>query len=328
MAPYSRLLLAVHNAALLRIVRPYVRRELPGWGYIYRFFVGDYRRDKFWQHQRDRWIAGKMHGYEMSLRIGGWSNRSAFFLDRFYDLPTQLLIQQVLQSGDIFVDVGANEGMISLVAARCVGSLGRVIAFEPNPAPRAIFERNILRNNINNVEIRPTGLGDLNSVLDLFVPEINSGEGTFTTLRGLRGRSVACPVTVGDEALKGVRPQLIKIDVEGFEAHVLRGLQQTIERARPAICIELVRAHLARDGETPETVIEMLDSMGYKGRKLATERHRLKHRLVLREMPVRCEDGDYLFTSVSTESSVIARNAVGVDRASEASKRQFGSPGW
>jgi hypothetical protein len=67
------------------------------------------------------WMRGKLHGYEMSLDLGNWSNRQTYFLGRFYDLPTQLVLLSCLRPDDIFVDIGANEGMISLLASRLVG---------------------------------------------------------------------------------------------------------------------------------------------------------------------------------------------------------------
>ena len=52
----------LRTSALIAMVRPYTRRELPGWGYLYRHLIGDYRRDAFWQGQPERWIRGKLHG--------------------------------------------------------------------------------------------------------------------------------------------------------------------------------------------------------------------------------------------------------------------------
>jgi FkbM family methyltransferase len=206
----------VRRAIAIHVARPYIVRELPGWGRLYRYLVGSFENDSLWAGQQERWIRGKLHGYEMPLRISGWSNRGTYFLGRFYDLPTQLLIQQRLKAGDTFVDIGANEGMISLVASRAVGPTGRVIAFEPNPSVRSVLTRTIHRNSIRNIEVEPYGVSDAPGELTLFVPDINTGEGTFTPLHDVAGSSVTCPVVRGDEALANVSPTLIKIDVEGF----------------------------------------------------------------------------------------------------------------
>jgi FkbM family methyltransferase len=230
----------------------------------------------------------------MSVRIGGWSNRTTYFLGRFYDLPTQLLMQAVVRPGDCVVDIGANEGMMSLLAARLVGEEGRVIAFEPSPVPRAIFQANLDRNGIRNVEIRGEGVADAAGELELFVPAVNTGEASFTTLAYEEGERVRCPVVVGDEALASVSPDFIKIDVEGLEGRVLRGLGDTLERARPMVSMEMVRGHLERDGKTPEALCDMLESLGYRGRRLSLGGGRRK---VLALKPIQRDwlDGDYVW---------------------------------
>src|SRR5262245_49548095 len=114
-------------------VRPYVRRELPGWGRVYAAMVGGYRRDWLWAAAKVRTIRGKRHGYAMRLDLSKWADRSAFFLGRWYDLNTQLLMSALLRPGDTVVDVGANRGMFALAASRLVGETGRVVCFEPNP---------------------------------------------------------------------------------------------------------------------------------------------------------------------------------------------------
>lgn len=279
------------------LARPYVSRELPAWGHVYRILVGGFQADHLWAGQPERWVRGKIHGYEMPLRIAGWSNRATYFLRRYYDLPTQLLVRQTLKSGDTFVDIGANEGMIALVASRAVGSSGKVIAFEPNPSARGIFERTICRNAIRNIDLRAAGLSNEAGELPLFIPDINSGEATFTRLRGAPGRSVVCLLLLGDAALKDEAPSLIKIDVEGFEARVLRGLEQTLRRLRPVLSIELIAGHLKRDGEDPQSVIRLLREFGYEGVRLGLGR---RGELTLGAIPDPWIDGDYLFLPKSS----------------------------
>ena len=284
---------ALYRTAVIALVRPYIRRELPGWGVLYRVLVGSYQRDWLWRGAPERWVRGKLHGYEMSVRIAGWSNRGTFFLERFYDLPTQLLLQQELREGDLLVDVGANEGMITLLGSRLVGSSGKVISFEPNPLPHAILQRNLLRNSIVNVELHATGLGDEEGELQLFVPSVNSGEGSFTEPEGaVEGQYSVCPVRIGDGVLQGQDPKLVKIDVEGFEAHVLRGIRKTLERARPIIVMEMIARHLARDGQEPNDLCRWLEELGYQGQRLGLQG---RSHLQLLPMPREWQDGDYVF---------------------------------
>jgi FkbM family methyltransferase len=267
----------------LYLIRPYTRCELPGSSRLYEAFVGGRPSDGNWQGLGPRRIKGKLHGYYMQLDLSGWSNRKTYFFGRFYDLPTQLLLKNVLRDGDTFVDIGANEGMMSLLAARLVGSRGRVIAFEPNPVSRGVFETAVADNAIDSIDIRPFGLSDSEATLELVVPSFNSGEGTFgeSQYPAESVTRVRCPVRIGDRELAGQRPRLMKIDVEGFEEHVLRGLEETIGRTRPLIVMEMVGRHLRRAGSSIEALVSLLTGYGYRGLRLGLSSSRPK-RLTLR----------------------------------------------
>jgi FkbM family methyltransferase len=284
---------AIYRKAVVAIVRPYIRREWPGWGILYRNLVGSFEKDRLWKGEPERWVRGKLHGYEMSVRIEGWSNRATFFLERFYDLPTQLLLMQSLRPGDTFVDIGANEGMMTLLGARLVGDTGLVISFEPNPGPGGLLRRNLQRNAIMNVEFHAAGLGEKRGEMPLFVPHINTGEGSFTAPADeAGGEYVTCPVEVGDDMIGERTPRLIKIDVEGFEAHVLKGLEGTLARAKPSVCMEMIAGHLARDGQTPEGLCAWLAGLGYRARRLGLAN---RCELALSALTDQWCDGDYVF---------------------------------
>jgi FkbM family methyltransferase len=278
------LLLKARRLVALYVARPYFRHELPGWGWLYKTLVGGTTRNADWQGLAPRRLKGKLHGYHMQVDLGHWSNRKTFFLGRFYDLPTQLVLTLALREGDTFVDIGANEGMMTLTAARLVGPRGRVIAFEPNPAPRGVFERAVAGNGIRQVDIRPCGLGDVEATLELSVPKVNSGEGSFSgnAYADEDVMRVQCPVRIGDRELAYENPRLIKIDVEGFEEHVLRGLRETIARARPLIVMEMVSKHLRRANSSVEALASLLSTQSYRGWQLGLTSSKFKKRLKLR----------------------------------------------
>jgi FkbM family methyltransferase len=271
------------QCAVLVLLRPYISRELPAWGRLYSTFVGDYHVDKDWAWLGTRWVRGKLHNYEMLLDMGQWSNRQTYFLKRLYDLPTQLVLQKFLKQGDTFIDIGANEGAISLLGARLVGLGGQVLSFEPNPAPRAKFQAAIDRNKISNIAVMPIGLGDSNGNFRLTAPKINSGEGSF-------GKSnyasedvdvIQCEVRRGDDVLADSNPSLIKVDVEGFEFSVLKGIHSVIVKYHPPIVMEMISAHLANCGTSPLDVSAFMTGHGYKPFKIGIKRHFAKQQLTM-----------------------------------------------
>ncbi len=250
------------------VFKPYIRREWPGWGKIYRRFVGSYDKNHAWSDADPRIIRDKRYGMLRILDIREWADRSFYFLGRWYDLETQLALDRVLKPGDTVVDVGANFGHFSLAAAANVGATGQVLAFEPNPVVFARLRTHIALNNLGSVQVQNAGLADQKGELELSVPRINSGEASFAGTAYDDADVVTCPVLVGDDVIGETETALIKIDVEGFEMRVLTGFEKTIARDKPWIITEIVRDHLARDGRTPADLDDFLRPMGYVPKRL------------------------------------------------------------
>jgi FkbM family methyltransferase len=285
------------RAAML-VLRPYISMELPGWGRVYSLVDGGYQADGDWAWLGTRWVRGKLHGYEMLLDLGHWSNRLTYFLCRLYDLPTQLVLQKYLRPGSTFIDVGGNEGALSLLASRLVGPSGKIIAFEPNPKPRAIFKATIDRNRISNVTINPIGLGDRDETLRLTAPKINSGEGSFgkSNYKPEDTEIIICEIRRGDDVLRNAKPALIKIDVEGFELSVLKGLTETIAENRPPIVMEMISGHLANCGTRPAEIASFMEGHRYRPFKIGTQRKFMKQILTCDQTRIGDDvDGDILW---------------------------------
>jgi FkbM family methyltransferase len=278
------------------LFRPYIRRELPGWGKIYRGFVGSYERNHIWKEAAPRIIRDKRYGKLRILDIREWSDRSFYFLGRWYDLETQLALDLILKPGDTVVDVGANYGHFSLSAAANVGETGKVFAFEPNPVVFARLRTHIALNKLDSVHVQNVGLADVERELELNVPQINSGEASFAETGYEDAEVVTCPVLIGDNVIGDTETTLIKIDVEGFEMRVLKGLEKTIARDKPWIITEVVPGHLARDDQTPADLDEFLKPMGYVPKLLGLTRVKANAKeLTLHDFDCATESGDVLW---------------------------------
>jgi FkbM family methyltransferase len=148
----------------------------------------------------------------------------------------------------VFLDVGANIGAYTLAMAT---EVDRLIAVEPYQPVLDRLYAHIKENDLNNVEVLEVGFGDRKE-RQQFLPPPNYyiGMGTFSIekSRNHRGaqnpskkknRSLLLPVERGDDLLKGVAVDIIKLDVEGYERFVLEGLNNTLARSRPTIMLEL-----------------------------------------------------------------------------------------
>lgn len=156
---------------------------------------------------------------------------------RFYETEELEIIRAHCPKNAVFVDIGANIGNHALFALKMLG-VKQVIPFEPNPVAIAVLTSNLgLNGELGRCDLSHLGLGlsdkaQAGLTMEVDKPNKNLGGGRLVEGGDLR-------VIAGDEALAGAKVDFIKIDVEGMEMQVLRGLAQTLERCRPVLFIEV-----------------------------------------------------------------------------------------
>jgi len=186
-----------------------------------------------------------------------------------------------IEPAQVVIDVGANNGYLSLRLARRVGRAGKVLAFEPHPGNVLRCLCNHSLNIMEPIELVPLGLGDEEGECTMIeVDAANAGMNRIVpTAAGvpdaLQSRARTVRVTTLDGFL-GERTSLpvdwIKIDVEGYEARVLRGAAETIERSRPGLFIEVDDANLRAQGDSAGGLLEWVEGTGYEILDAATGR--------------------------------------------------------
>jgi len=270
---------------LARVTRPYVRLELPFWWPLYRAVGGD--DDALWTRAPQRTLHSKLHRYSIPVRLSDWSERRSWFLGRYYELETQLFLSAALRPGDVFADVGANIGMITLLACAMVGPDGLVHAVEPNPEAASRLRAALESNRIDIARVHPVGVADREDVLELRILGDHTGSGTFARLDehelGEVGSTHRVRVMRGDDLL--TEPHAgewtLKIDVEGFECRALRGLEHTIRSRRPAVLVELIAPQLERAGASVGELFALLRDYDLVAFRTLTCRRGLAKELVL-----------------------------------------------
>lgn len=182
-----------------------------------------------------------------------------FFWTGAHELPVQEALRRVLQPGATFWDVGAHAGFFAILAARLVGSSGRVDAFEPLPDNRRRLARAIELNGVTNVNVHACAVSDRGGEATLY----GSSASVTWSLVDEGGASEA--VTVATETLDSLArslppPDVLKIDVEGSEVAVLRGGIELLRERRPSILVESDEAGIAAIRDlTREYAVERLD---------------------------------------------------------------------
>ncbi len=171
------------------------------------------------------------------------------------------LIKRLLKPGDTFVDVGANIGYFSLLASTLVGELGHVVAVEASPNIADRLGHNLLINEARNVRIVNEAASDKSGTLRLFSGRDNDS-GKTTTIEALGDRFeaevTARPLPEMLLVSERASTRLIKVDVEGAEASVVRGLMTTEWPETTCLLVE-IRPE-AGDGDN---IFDVLTRKGY-----------------------------------------------------------------
>jgi FkbM family methyltransferase len=203
---------------------------------------------------------------------------------------TVRLFQRFTREGDFFFDIGANMGVYSFLCAKYCGPSGRVYAFEPQAHLIGYLERSLI---LNKYETRMTvvcaAVSNVHgSQATLFHAANRDGTGipslfTHEWLDAESGTRVPTVSVDGYRQEKGMeRVDVIKIDTEGAEMLVLRGMQHTLEETPPdLIVLEVLPDTLsfryiekgaplkrAPNAATPENVVQFLTMYGYEPRHI------------------------------------------------------------
>ncbi len=171
-----------------------------------------------------------------------------------YELGTLTVLQSLLKQGDVFVDVGANIGFLSLAGAYKVGKEGKVYAFEPVPDTFEMLKINKTINQFAQIKLTQVALGNKEKEETIYSETENRGGASIINHTSKKG--IKIKVKRLDDINIIEKINIIKIDVEGFEFEVLKGAEKTIKKDKPVLIIEYskMRANSAKDLEIYEWI--------------------------------------------------------------------------
>jgi FkbM family methyltransferase len=257
----------------------------------------------------------------MQLNLADPHERGVFFLGRGEEKEVDLVLKAGLRPGDTFIDVGANIGTLTLLASRLVEPHGRVIAFEPNPVIASRVLRSLQDNRIKNATLHQVALSDSSGEMTL---RVVGGMAVLGTLAPLSpgdacetGQQFTIPVVRGDDLDLGPpeRPVMVKIDVEGWECAVVRGIACFLRASRAAVVTEVEDAWLRRAGTSPVELFDLLTSLGYRAFRIEMRRRNLRYGCWLQRL-----DGPAALTDTSARQRAF-RNVLWLASGSEHERR-------
>jgi FkbM family methyltransferase len=226
----------------------WLARRMPLLGTVYWFAQEDLMRA--FRRSPRRFRVHRIERLDVAVDVTDATARLLHFYGQPYEPGLSRALRRRLGQGDVFLDIGANIGYFSVLAGLTVAPAGRVIAFEPHPAAREVLVQAVAANRLGEiVEIVPAAVADRDGVAALFL-SVDSVLSTTDPSRSPLRHDYAFPDSIEVPRLTvdgwlaahpdlAPRIRVIKIDVEGTEADVLRGMRETLRTCpRAAILCE------------------------------------------------------------------------------------------
>lgn len=206
------------------------------------------------------------------------------------------LFKKIVKPGMIVVDIGANIGYYTLMAAKLIGSNGKVYAFEPEPSNYELLIKNIKINNYTNIISIQKAVSNKNGKARLFINKSNLGNSSLieNNVPQKIGFTEVETITLDnffDSVVKNNKIDFIKMDTQGAEKLVIEGAEKILKDNNLKIIMEFWPFGLRNMGSEPSDLLKMLQDFGFKIKHINGKDSYLK-KLEMTEIINLCENKD------------------------------------
>ena len=208
------------------------------------------------------------YGIKYSLDISDYQNWLLYF---YCKTDSSFGVLKYVKEDFVVFDIGGNIGQTAMMMAKEVGSKGYIYSFEPYPDTVQNFKQNLSLNPSlsKKIQIENCALGSSPGKVNMHKDcATNSGANRIVYEQSsMVSEWIEVPVSTVDLFVKNNqlnKIDLIKIDVEGFEMHVLKGTYKTLMEFKPVLFIELDDNNLKKQGSSAVELYEFLKSMDYR----------------------------------------------------------------
>lgn len=207
---------------------------------------------------------------EMKIYIqpGDWAVGGHIAQNRIWEPHVTHALKSLLRPDATFIDIGANIGYFTLLAASCVGTEGRVIAFEPNPNNCDLLTRSIEANGFRNIQVHRYAVAEYAGAFVLLTDFPESNGHIISCLRaiGQTGKNLhVVGSVVLDEFLANIeRIDVVKLDIEGAEPKAVLGMRQLLASHRPILITEFNPTAIEQTSQVPAvSYLDQLVELGF-----------------------------------------------------------------
>jgi FkbM family methyltransferase len=201
------------------------------------------------------------NGCTVACNLQDHIQRLIYFLGA-YEPVEAYLFTLLLKEGMTVIDIGANIGQYSLLAATKVGDRGSVHSFEPVPSTFARLKTNVDDNNLKNIHLNQSALHNEKGTITMSLSEeMLQNLGAYSVGGGNSKNAVEVPTIRLDDYIQEhniSKIDLVKIDIEGSEGSALMGMKFALKKDRPILLIEINRPALEKMNSSPEILWNFL----------------------------------------------------------------------
>jgi FkbM family methyltransferase len=234
-------------------------RKIPGAYPAYNFLY------RHWAPRGQVCVEAQGHKLFLDPRDMGMARAFLLFSGRWEETETRLF-SSLVKEGMTVVDIGANVGYYTLLAARLVGPKGRVYAFEPSPENFNLLSRNVEANGYKNVILIPKAVSDRTGTAILRIDRASSGGHSLSSFRGGADSIEVETISLDDYfACSRETIGVLKMDAEGAEVAILDGMSEVLER-NPDLTLltEFFPRAIRGLGYVPEDYMRELARSGFR----------------------------------------------------------------
>ncbi len=209
-------------------------------------------------------------GASFNLHIDDWIQENIYFVSD-YEHAELVFIKNQLKSGDVFVDIGANIGVHSLIASQILSEQGKVISFEASKKNYMRLQEHIQLNHAQNIEAHHVAIADSEKEITLYYNEAEANKGMISAYGQNEAHKESIQAVTLDSVLGVTKIDFIKIDIEGGEYDALKGMKQILQTQNPVLLIELEEDIIAKTDYKEEDIINYLAQFGYQRNYLSDQ---------------------------------------------------------
>lgn len=162
----------------------------------------------------------------------------------YYEKHELSIYRQLSKQSKVILDVGGNIGLYACIGGKNMPNTGTCYTFEPVPKNIKYLKKNVDLNNLKNVKIISGAVGDSKGTLQIYLSPTDTGTNSASSELHKNAKKIQVPVTTIDEFCKEnkltKKVDIIKIDIEGFDGHAIRGAQNVIKTSKPTMFVEFI----------------------------------------------------------------------------------------